>query len=623
MLETATSIELQNLTQHLVRQPTPAATLAEFVHHLRTNAIPIAWPEKLPGDLSPREINTTEPLIVHLPGATSRAVIIGVGFEAPEAPVEDFGMGARLRPAFGADVIQEYDRKTGLPRSIFGPGALTTAAPLAIAAWLVRELKRIGDNLPGHVLLVVAPGAQTGGEAFEAAGERLQDIIHRKRLRPILALVPGRVRPGASARKRQHIVVTTGSAGMTTVQLFIAGQTAAPGARMRALDPNALCAALVQEFSSGDGSRPLFGHSLPPPVISDQSCGISPAPGWPPPWAAARLTFFTDKPDPQDLLSMINTTAMSVFTKHVASLTSHFGRQRFLGGGDSATMRALSIQPQVLAYRELRRTCRYEMPAVQPTPDGLSVAEQLRHVQDQALRRVRFAWEHSPTANTPMIVVSLAPPLLPPYRLDSDEEFVAPVLKKTAGEYQALRSRNGLLVDAWQRLALSGWTGRHARTAQDEMPLADQPPGFGLRTVWSGCPLVGFGPAGRDAGARSECVDIEPSFTRLPEYLRTLVVRVLAQDERPGGFSGAISKLRKLSVRLGLSRRPGHEEDDDDDEKLFPGLAPRPDDPIAELDEQGESSDNHHPASAVGKPRHESPSGRAQSIDGGHASHGD
>lgn len=567
MLETTTSIELQHLTQHLVRQPSARAVVAEFIHQMRMSSIPIAFPAELPGDVAPDRLDTTQPLIVHLPGASNRAVLIGVGADRPSPPLDDFGLPMRLSPLFVGDHIAQELDEYGMPRSIFGRGALTTAAPLAIAWWLVRELRQLGDDLPGHVLLAVAPNTATGGAAFERAGTRLTEYMHQHRLKPILALVPGRLRPGA-APKKKSIVLSTGSAGVMTVQLFVAGETASPTSRFRMFDPVALIAALIQRITMAVEPLGDDEFSVPPPTAGRIDSGPPPAPGWAPTWAAARLSVFADNPDPAELFKHLLAVCAESFETHIGRLAAQYSRQRRFGPSDRKPASALAWQPAVYTFRELRRTCRYELPPIVPAPDSADELTALAWAQDQALRRVRFAYEHSPYAGKPIVVLSFVPPVLPPFRMDPEDTLAFPVLKRTAKDYNALRTTAGLFGDAWQRLALAAWSAKCARFAHDESPLGNEPHGFGLRTEWGNWPLVGFGPVGKDAGTRSECVDVDPSFTHLPECLRTLIVRALALEDRPTIGESVWSRMRKWSNRIGLTKR--HEIRDDDDHILFP-----------------------------------------------------
>jgi hypothetical protein len=111
-----------------------------------------------------------------------------------------------------------------------------------------------------------------------------------------------------------------------------------------------------------------------------------------------------------------------------------------------------------------------------------------------------------------------------------------------------------MLDTAWQREMFNMWSSRNFKLWQDEAPIGDAAVGFTPHQRELLGPVVAFGPEGFDEGLKTERLLIDPAFTKLPDLLKSLILKTLTFEEHTTFVDKVVKKFRSISSRLGFSK---------------------------------------------------------------------
>ncbi|MCD4658262.1 MAG: hypothetical protein K8S87_12060 [Planctomycetes bacterium] len=557
MTDSSSTLNLLTFARHLLRQRSESCIVFEFIRDLRASDVSVYYPASANLANSHEELDLTEPIILHIAGKSNRAVVIGLGY-------------TYFNPKTGEtyfepdDAAMEFEGKSESP-FLYGPGVLSVAGPLAITASLIRDFVNSKKEMPGHLIIVLTPKSNEGGKVFTKTLEKVNDLIEDKKLKPIITLIPGGVRHGTSKKKikiakksKKSLNLVAGSVGMISLQFLVKGTPAASSARFSAFDPTALSSFLMSKFLES----PILWENkedfpLVPPVITCWKTDKSFSAGYPPEWASFIISLLYQNNDPSNLVSQIHSLSFETFSKYISLLGKQFNE---LISHSKAITKKLTIpkwKPQVFSFKELKREYKKELP-----PLEMSDEPSLEEVQQASLERFKLVAENCSCSDEPFIAYSLVPPVLPAYKLDANI-LVWPILKKSLKDTGGKLTPWGLLNSVWQRLMFSQWGSRNQRFWQEDAPIGDFVEGFSPIEKHNFGPIIAFGPVGFDEGLKTERLLIDPSFTQLPELLKSMINNVMTLEEYTTFVDKFKKRIRTISSRLGISKEVDDYDDDD------------------------------------------------------------
>lgn len=475
----------------------------------------------------------TLPLIAHIPGRGRQVVIM----LCPSAPLSLGRRGTEIDDPLPTDAFVEarLNACDAVSSALVGRDVLSTWAPMALAVKLARDLAEQSQKeaLPGHVLIVFAPQALTGGTLFERAGTYVNDILRRLHLHPVAALVPGQSRLGAGrrneAKSHRHVVLTGGNHGVLTLQLTACGVPAGPETALAGFDAIGLLAGVLTDIRTNEAFHTPRGRApLPPPVITGLTSGTPHATGHMPSWVSGELHVPYLDAEPEKLIAQIKDIAFDSFAKQLSAAGLNF--DRFHRAAGITANGGLSWRPAVVTFSELRQLATADLPPVRLPRNQSRVS--MPWAYETARRRTLAAYESSPLAGRPLLAIGIVPPTHPPQGLP-DGDAVRDVLRDHVKRVGGAFTRAGGHFGAFHRLTIGAAPSRLTRPLLDEHILPAELGGIGMSTTWMPMRVIGFGPVGLDHGMHSERVLVEPTFTKLPTLLRGVVPALLSLNDAP------------------------------------------------------------------------------------------
>jgi len=556
--DSSSKLNLLTFARHLLRQQSESCIVFEFIRDLRSSDVSVYYPASANLANSHEELDLSEPLILHITGRSNRAVVIGLGYTYYNPQTNE----TYFEPD---DAAIEFEGKSE-SQFLYGPGVLSVAGPLAITASLIRDFVCAKKEMPGHLIIVLTPKSNEGGKVFTKTLEKVNDLIEENKLKPIITLIPGGVRHGTSKKKikiakksKKTLNLVAGSVGVISLQFLVKGIPAASSARFSAFDPAALSAFLMSIFSE---SSLLWenkeDYPLVPPVISCWKTEKSFSAGYPVEWASFIISLLYQNNEPASLVSQIHSLSFEAFSKYISLLSRQSNELSSQSKSITKKFTVPKWKPQVFSFKELKKDYKKELP-----PFELSDEPTLEEIQQASFERFKLVADNCSTSDEPFIAYSLVPPVLPAYKLDANI-LIWPILKKSLKDTGGKLSPWGVLNSIWQRLMFSQWGSRNQRFWQDDAPIGDFIEGFSPVEKYNFGPILAFGPVGFDEGLKSERLLIDPSFTQLPELLKSLIYNLMTLEEYTTFVDKFKKKFRKISTRFGIGKEIDDYADDDE-----------------------------------------------------------